>query len=1262
MKHLITTYTQAILLMALMLLVPSAMWAEKQAYAQYADGTLTFRYDENRQSFKVTYALPTSGNDPGWWPYYKEITKVVFDESFKDARPVNLGKWFLRECNLTEITNIEYLNTSEATDMSSMFSGCTSLTSLDLRTFNTENVTKMASMFFDCSALTSLDVTSFNTQKVEDMTSMFSNCLALSELNLPSFNTPNVTNMTGMFAHDVSLSSIKVTSRFAMDQVTSSDNMFFDCSKLPGFNSNYTDKTKASSYLTFLALQPWAEYQKDTRTLTFRYDAMKDYVTATAKYDLPASGSAPDWLAHQNDITTVVFDEYFKEVRPVRCHKWFYKMLSLTDIIGLEYLNTSEVNDMSYMFSECRSLTPQDLSHFCTDNVTTMTYMFYGCTSWTAFDLSSFNTQKVDDMSYMFYDCGFVTELDLSSFDTPKVTDMSYMFYNCKNLTTLDISSFDTQKVTDMSYMFCKCKKLTALDVTSFKTPNVTNIAYMFYDCGCVTELDLSSFDTQKVTNMEDMFAFDEALTHIYASDLFVTDQVTRSNDMFRQCTHLPGYKASEANDQTMAPVYLTYIPVKPWVEYQEATQTLTFHYDNIINTVAATAKYELPTVGNSPKWLDHQEDIKTVVFENHFKDVHPKSLEKWFYSMVNLTDIQGMEYLSTDSVTDMSWMFYDCRKLSTIDLSHFNTANVTTLDIMFSGCESLTQLDLSSFDTEQVTDMGYMFSNCPKLTTLDLSSFDTQKVTFMSFMFKNDAALTHIYVSKSFILDQVDVDAYMFEGCVKLPNFDANYTGKTKAHLYLTYIQPWADYQADTKTLTFHNDRKQAAVKATAQYELPAAGVDPGWLAYKDDITTVVFAESFKNARPVRCAKWFYDMISLTDIQGMEYLCTDSVNDMSNMFYNCVSLTSLDLSHFNTSEVTTMTYMFYTCAALTELDVTSFNTQKVDDMSEMFYRCGKLTSLDLSSFDTRKVTNMEYMFFSDALLAHIYVSDLFATDLVTQSNQMFYLCRKLPHFGSSVGKEKAHYDEAEGGYLTLRRKISVGETRYNVDGYVSPMCYDDVTFTDGAAYTSPCNFTFADDKKASYTRAVSNHWATLCLPFAYSAENSTAKFYGVESYTDGNIAVTALTGPIAAGTPILAYVTDGELSVTATGAAAVAEAKQLSELKGAFQQTEVADEDYIIANDHFWNAGWLKTNNDAAQHVYVAPYRASLTLSSTEAKPNSISISENETDGIDGAASIENLLDGAELYDLQGRRLSAPQHGVIIIRKDGVSRKVVVK
>lgn len=83
----------------------------------------------------------------------------------------------------------------------------------------------------------------------------------------------------------------------------------------------------------------------------------------------------------------------------------------------------------------------------------------------------------------------------------------------------------------------------------------------------------------------------------------------------------------------------------------------------------------------------------------------------------------------------------------------------------------------------------------------------------------------------------------------------------------------------------------------------------------------------------------------------------------MSEMFYQCSSLTNLDLSTFNTSKVTDMSDMFFQCSSLTDLDLSKFDTSEVTDMYSMFADCYSLTSIDVSTFDTRKVTDMSYMF-----------------------------------------------------------------------------------------------------------------------------------------------------------------------------------------------------------------------------------------------------------------------------------------------------------
>ena len=121
----------------------------------------------------------------------------------------------------------------------------------------------------------------------------------------------------------------------------------------------------------------------------------------------------------------------------------------------------------------------------------------------------------------------------------------------------------------------------------------------------------------------------------------------------------------------------------------------------------------------------------------------------------------------------------------------------------------------------------------------------------------------------------------------------------------------------------------------------------------------------------------------------------TSNVTNMSSMFGNCESLTSLDLSGWNTSNVTNMEYMFNDCSALTSLDVSGWNTSNVTNMGGMFNNCESLTSLDLSGWDTSKVTNMNYMFYNCKSLTSL---DLSGWDNrnVTIMNYMFYNCKSL--------------------------------------------------------------------------------------------------------------------------------------------------------------------------------------------------------------------------------------------------------------------------
>ena len=221
----------------------------QEAYAVFteADSTLVFFYDEMRSTRSgTTYDLNTGANTPDWFEDRYNVSQVIIDPSFAAARPTSTYLWFVEMINIQSVTGLEYLNTSDVTDMAGMFSNCSGLTSLDLSGFNTSNVRNMERMFISCRLLTTLDLSSFNTSNVTRMSQMFSYCRSLASLDLTGFNTSEVTNMRGMFHSCSDLTSLDL-SDFNTSNVTDMGGMFYGCNHL---ETIYASKSWGSIALT----------------------------------------------------------------------------------------------------------------------------------------------------------------------------------------------------------------------------------------------------------------------------------------------------------------------------------------------------------------------------------------------------------------------------------------------------------------------------------------------------------------------------------------------------------------------------------------------------------------------------------------------------------------------------------------------------------------------------------------------------------------------------------------------------------------------------------------------------------------------------------------------------------------------------------------------------------------------------------------------------------------------------------------------------
>ena len=294
------------------------------------------------------------------------------------------------------------------------------------------------------------------------------------------------------------------------------------------------------------------------------------------------------------------------------------------------------------------------------------------------------------------------------------------------------------------------------------------------------------------------------------------------------------------------------------YVAQSEDKSTLTFYYDALRATRTGTTWgiEETRKEGDStfPAWAgtwDVGDSTTTrVVFDASFRDFRPTTTAKWFYDCNALKQIEGLEYLNTAEVKDMSRMFWGCSALTSLDLKNFNTKKVTDMGDMFWGCSALTSLDLKNFNTKKVTKMGRMFWGCSALTSLDLKNFNTKNVIDMSGMFSDCVALTSLDL-KNFNTKNVTDMSWMFSACVDLTSLDLK------------------DF--NTKNVT-----------------------DMSWTFYGCAALISLDLKNFNTKNVTKMSGMFSDCTSLTSLD-LKNFNTKKVTYMYDMFSGCAALTTIN-------------------------------------------------------------------------------------------------------------------------------------------------------------------------------------------------------------------------------------------------------------------------------------------------------------------------------------------------------------------------------
>lgn len=592
------------LLLMLMLLQPAM--AQKQTRIMYA------RLDRETQTLTLYYDTNFGkGNDQGisespLWMQLDErmkIKSVVFDESFKDARPTTCVSWFLWFEALTTIEHLDYLNTSEVEYMNSMFTKCTGLETLDLSSFNTEkvknmyamfdgatnlrsiklpkgfigsSVTDLNGMFRGCASLTELDLSGSNAEKVKNMGSMFYGCVALSNLNLSGFKTGSLTDMQYLFSSCQSLESLDL-SGFNTENVTSMVSMFSQCSSLRSLDLSSFNTSKVigmnlmfynCTNLESIDLSSFETENLQQMPHMF-YSCTKLETLDLSSFATPNMTSMLSAFQNCKNLKTIYVTSAFTTDKGTEGRTAFAGCVNLPnynpDKTGVEMAHTGEGGYLTAATASwVRWDAPTGTLSFhrgatkpAGDNILDLGYGDDPNWDTHAAEIkkvvfkAGFRDETHTTCANWFNGCTNFTSIEgIENLNTSNVKNMSGMFALCSNLETLDLSHFNTERVTRMAQMFYGCTKLHDLNISSFNTENVTSMNQMFGGCSSLDSLDLSHFNAKGVLyhGLYAMFSGCSSLKFLDVSNFPADRPKMQLDAMFKGCSSLQTLDLSSFN------------------------------------------------------------------------------------------------------------------------------------------------------------------------------------------------------------------------------------------------------------------------------------------------------------------------------------------------------------------------------------------------------------------------------------------------------------------------------------------------------------------------------------------------------------------------------------------------------------------------------------------------------------------------------------------------------------------------------------------
>ncbi len=916
------------------------------------DGELVFQVGKTPEPGRDTdtiYTLadfenPTSESQIPWLSLGDSIVRVTFRDRIA---PKSTAYWFAGLTALEEIAGSgTNLSTRDVIDMREMFRGCASLTALDCAGWDVSKVTSLASAFAGA-GIERLDAPFWDLSSCTDLSRAFAACSALRQVNADYWHLPLATTLASMFEGCPVLALVEIR-EWAPTGTVDMSRLFASCPLLgtgshpmdlsgivapgattlahafegTGFTSldagswtteNVTDFSCVianCSNLTALDIEGWT-----TRGSLTDFFAGSDKIaslTLGEGFSFGESGALGlcGYLRRETEerVTVVSAEQLSGLSGAALAGEWTattdgYATLDTSGILTLQIGDAGEaarqlspaaggeeaepglLADGSYLWplpSDAASPAdwPWDTHRGDIRAVRVISPVALGSAAWmladcpnlTTFDGGALDLSRAQDLSYLFAGCTNLTTVKNLHWNTASATTLASLFEGCTSLTSLvgsGIESWDVSSVTDLSAAFMDTG-LTSLNLDGWTTTSLTDVSYLFADCASLASVSLGGWDTSRVLSFEGIFYGCTALNSLAGISAWRTSAAENLGWALADCSSLLALDGAQS-----------------W-----ETSTVT----SMTHLFAGSGITDAP-------------------------------LGAW----------------NTSALVDGRGIFRGCNALTSVNLSGWNTAAAAS-----SGDLSGLLADTSALNTLTLG-REFTFSGEEGL----LGGWQRQSDPSAPILSYKDLMMTYDGATMSGSYTRRDAVAVLYGDGRLVFGYRSDLAEEDGAHTYsldgLTADNPpWQSEKSQIQSVTFSEKMK-----------LPTLA---GMFSDCGNLTTFDGA-NLDPAGISSAAGMFRNCSKLSSVTGLENWDTFLLADSTSMFEGCASLPDLPhIGAWDTTSLSTAARMFAD-SGLRHLALTNWVLPAVTDMSAMFENCASLSSLDLTAYAPATPPKMENLF-----------------------------------------------------------------------------------------------------------------------------------------------------------------------------------------------------------------------------------------------------------------------------------------------------------